>query len=79
MEGDYTNPSLVNAVSSIVRVQTKQADKNGRRTVEGHEFGTNPCSEIILPHREFCNLSEVVVRASDTPKSLLKRFVLQQS
>ena len=26
----------------------KQADKNGRRTVEGHEFGMNPCSEIIL-------------------------------
>ena len=54
----------------------KQADKNGRRTVEGHEFGTNPCSEIILRRREFCNLSEVVVRASDTPKSLLEKVRL---
>jgi ribonucleoside-diphosphate reductase alpha chain len=54
----------------------KQADKNGRRTVEGHEFGTNPCSEIILRSREFCNLSEVVVRASDTPKSLLEKVRL---
>ena len=54
----------------------KQADKNGRRTVEGHEFGTNPCSEIILRSREFCNLSEVVVRVSDTPKSLLEKVRL---
>ena len=54
----------------------KQANKNGRRTVEGHEFGTNPCSEIILRSREFCNLSEVVVRASDTPKSLLEKVRL---
>ena len=54
----------------------KQANKNRRRTVEGHEFGTNPCSEIILRSREFCNLSEVVVRASDTPKSLLEKVRL---
>ena len=54
----------------------KQANKNGRRTIEGHEFGTNPCSEIILRSREFCNLSEVVVRASDTPKSLLEKVRL---
>ena len=51
----------------------KQAERNGRRTIEDHEFGTNPCSEIILRSREFCNLSEVVVRASDTPKSLLEK------
>ena len=51
----------------------KQADRNGRRTIGDHEFGTNPCSEIILRSREFCNLSEVVVRASDTPKSLLEK------
>ena len=37
-------------------------EKSGRRTIEGYEFGTNPCSEIILRDREFCNLSEVVVR-----------------
>ena len=42
------------------------ASKNGRRNTEDYEFGTNPCSEIILRNREFCNLSEVVVRASDT-------------
>jgi ribonucleoside-triphosphate reductase (thioredoxin) len=43
----------------------KQAAKNNRRNVD-YEFGTNPCSEIILRPNQFCNLSEVVVRATDT-------------
>ena len=51
------------------------AAKNGRRDTE-HEFGTNPCSEIILRDREFCNLSEVVVRASDTKESLMEKVRL---
>ena len=55
---------------------TKQAAKNGRRETEGHSFGTNPCSEIILRDREFCNLSEVVVRESDTRQSLLEKVRL---
>ena len=54
----------------------KMAEKNGRRTIEGYEFGTNPCSEIILRDREFCNLSEVVVRSSDTKESLLHKVRL---
>ena len=54
----------------------KMAEKNGRRTIEGHEFGTNPCSEIILRDREFCNLSEVVVRPTDTRESLLNKVRL---
>jgi len=52
---------------------TKQAAKNGRRETEGYSFGTNPCSEIILRDREFCNLSEVVVRENDTKQSLLEK------
>ena len=52
------------------------ASKNGRRNTEDYEFGTNPCSEIILRNREFCNLSEVVVRTSDTRESLLKKVRL---
>jgi ribonucleoside-triphosphate reductase (thioredoxin) len=39
-------------------------------------FGTNPCSEIILRDREFCNLTEVVVRADDTEKSLARKVKL---
>ena len=54
----------------------KMAEKNGRRIIEGHEFGTNPCSEIILRDREFCNLSEVVVRPTDTKQSLLEKVRL---
>ena len=51
----------------------RMAEMNGRREIEGHEFGTNPCSEIILRNREFCNLSECVVRAGDTKETLLEK------
>ena len=54
----------------------KMAAKNGRRTIDGHEFGTNPCSEIILRDREFCNLSEAVIRVGDTKDSLKKKVEL---
>ena len=53
----------------------KIAEKNERRDV-GYDFGTNPCSEIILRSREFCNLSEVVVRPEDTEDSLLRKVRL---
>jgi ribonucleoside-diphosphate reductase alpha chain len=49
-----------------------QADKNGRRD-SGYEFGTNPCSEIILRPYQFCNLTEVVVRAEDTVETLAEK------
>jgi ribonucleoside-diphosphate reductase alpha chain len=50
----------------------KQAAKNGRRDVN-HEFGTNPCSEIILRPYQFCNLTTIVARADDTRESLLDK------
>ena len=53
-----------------------QTERTGRRVVDGYEFGTNPCAEIILRDREFCNLSEVVVRANDTEESLLEKIRL---
>ena len=52
------------------------ASKNGRRNTEDYEFGTNPCSEIILRNREFCNLSEVIVRTADTRESILEKVRL---
>ena len=54
----------------------KQAQKSGRRETEGHHFGTNPCSEIILRDRGFCNLSEVVIRENDTEETLLEKVRL---
>ncbi len=53
----------------------KQAEKFGRRD-PNHDFGTNPCSEIILRSREFCNLTEVVVRGDDTPETLKRKVKL---
>jgi ribonucleoside-diphosphate reductase alpha chain len=53
----------------------KQAAKNGRRD-SSYEFGTNPCSEIILRPYQFCNLTEVVVRATDTLETLGKKVRL---
>ncbi|SVE29211.1 uncharacterized protein METZ01_LOCUS482065, partial [marine metagenome] len=52
-----------------------QAKKTERRDPD-HDFGTNPCSEIILRNREFCNLSEVVVREQDTLASLKQKVRL---
>ena len=51
----------------------KQAAKNGRRDPD-FEFGTNPCSEIILRPYQFCNLTEVVVRATDTVEDLERKI-----
>lgn len=50
----------------------KQAEACGRRDPD-HEFGTNPCGEIILRPFGFCNLSEVVVRASDSFDDLKRK------
>ena len=53
----------------------EQAAKNGRRDPD-HEFGTNPCSEIILRSKEFCNLTEIVVREDDTEETLKQKVKL---
>ena len=52
-----------------------QAAKSGRRNTN-HVFGCNPCSEIILRPYQFCNLSEVVARETDTLESLKKKVRL---
>ena len=53
----------------------KQSERNGRRDSD-YEFGTNPCSEIILRPYQFCNLSEVVVREADTIYELERKVTL---
>jgi ribonucleoside-triphosphate reductase (thioredoxin) len=53
----------------------KTVAKFGHRDPD-HEFGTNPCSEIILRPYQFCNLSEVVVRYEDTEETLIEKVKL---
>lgn len=52
-----------------------QAAKNERREL-GKEWGTNPCSEIILRPYQFCNLSSVIVRSEDTKETLAEKVKL---
>ena len=55
------------------RVASKRtAGRNGRRDTN-HDFGTNPCSEIILRSKQFCNLTEVVVRPTDSLDTLKEK------
>ena len=53
----------------------RQAEKNSRRNSD-FEFGTNPCSEIILRPYQFCNLTEVVVRTTDDLGTLSRKVRL---
>jgi ribonucleoside-diphosphate reductase alpha chain len=53
----------------------KQAAKWGRRD-DSLNYGTNPCSEIILRDKQFCNLTEVVIKSEDTKESLLEKVRL---
>lgn len=71
MKNLYESKSGERGLFSRVAAQ-KIAGRNGRRDAE-HDFGTNPCSEIILRSNEFCNLSEVVVRADDTLETLKEK------
>lgn len=50
----------------------KVVKQNGRRNSD-FDFGTNPCSEIILRPYQFCNLSEIIVRSDDTVDSLKRK------
>jgi ribonucleoside-diphosphate reductase alpha chain len=53
----------------------KHAARNGRRDVDW-DFGTNPCSEIVLRPYQFCNLTEVIVRAEDTFEDIKRKVRL---
>jgi ribonucleoside-diphosphate reductase alpha chain len=58
------------------RAARLQCEKTGRREVEGHAFGTNPCSEILLRSCEFCNLTEVVIRLGDSFEEIERKVRL---
>ena len=50
----------------------KQVAKNGRRDTN-FQFGCNPCSEILMRPDQFCNLSEIVIRAEDTIEQIMDK------
>ncbi len=53
-----------------------EMDENYRTRDPNWDFGTNPCSEIILRDKEFCNLTEVIIRADDTMDSIMRKVKL---
>jgi ribonucleoside-triphosphate reductase len=65
---------IYNGLSAQRQVE-KINERNGdeQRRDPAYDFGTNPCSEIILRSREFCNLSECVIRRGDNVESLEKK------
>jgi len=63
---------IYNSLAAKQQVERLNNEEKIRREPRD-DFGTNPCSEIILRSREFCNLSEVVVRGGDTTESLEKK------
>ena len=71
MQNMYESKAGERGIFSRVAAQ-KIAARNGRRDAD-QDFGTNPCSEIILRSNQFCNLSEIVVRGDDTLDTLKKK------
>ncbi len=69
--------ALYNSHSGERGIFNRQAAKDivskyGKRD-PNHQFGCNPCSEIILRSMQFCNLSEVVLRAEDTKETIREK------
>jgi len=66
----------MSAKKTVEQLNERYKDGDGKfitRRATREDFGTNPCSEIILRSREFCNLSECVVRRDDTRESLKEK------
>jgi ribonucleoside-diphosphate reductase alpha chain len=54
----------------------RKAASTGRREVDGHQFGTNPCGEIVLRSGGLCNLTEAVIRAGDNLEEIRSKVEL---
>jgi len=66
----------MSARKTVEQLNERYEDGDGNNILRRdprNDFGTNPCSEIILRSREFCNLSEIVVRREDTRESLKEK------
>lgn len=73
--GIFNRGSLLNAMPTR-RVAYLQKKYGGERERYIGQIGTNPCGEILLQPKQFCNLSEVIARANDTEESLLRKVKL---
>lgn len=69
--------SLIKSKSGERGIFNREAAVNKIRALEkrdpDHDFGVNPCGEILLRDRGFCNLSQITVRADDTEDTLLEK------
>lgn len=72
VEGQTGERGIFNRGSLVKQLPERRIEKVGKDT----QWGTNPCGEIILQSKQFCNLSEVVCRAEDTEESLLRKIKL---
>ena len=72
----YQSKSGERGVFSRMAAKKKVSSLGEERRNPNYDFGTNPCSEIILRDREYCNLTEVVVRADDTKDTLEEKVRL---
>ena len=58
------------------RLAAKNHAKHGGRRDSDQDFGTNPCSEIVLRNKQFCNLTEAIIRPEDTRETLKQKIEL---
>jgi ribonucleoside-diphosphate reductase alpha chain len=71
--GIFNRGSIAN---TLPKRRARYFKKVGFINVEGEvqgPIGTNPCGEIILQSKQFCNLSEIIARAGDTKENLLRK------
>ena len=80
----FTSPRAASEASStesqperVSNGNMQHRGKEDRQRETEHNFGTNPCSEIVLRDCEFCNLTEMVVRADDTRESFMRKARLR--
>lgn len=71
--GIFNRGSLANTLPERRAKYFKKAGFLGEDGVVQGPIGTNPCGEIILQSKQFCNLSEVIARAGDTHESLIRK------
>lgn len=71
--GIFSRWASKNIIDRANKFRIESFGKDIRIRDTDQEWGTNPCSEIILRDKQFCNLTEIVIRQSDTKETLLRK------